>query len=83
MKRGTKRRRSKADIQAAPKRIHRSHRDKVRQQGPEGAEFRCLVPMACIRLEIENSWCTSKGCRVQNLGVWDAWRRVVPFFRSA
>ena len=37
------------------------------------AEFGAVGDMGCIRLKKENSWCTSRGCRVQNLGLWVTW----------
>ena len=38
----------------------------------QGAEIRTLGPVTSIRQKIKNSWCASKGCRVQKLGpyVW-------------
>ena len=45
----------------------------VYQQGLQGAEFRALGHMECIKLKIKLSWCTGKGCRVQNSGPRDIW----------
>ena len=39
----------------------------LHQQGLQGAEIGTLRPLASIRLKIENSWCDSRGCRVQKL----------------
>ena len=36
------------------------------KQGLQGAEFRSLGPSASIRLEIKNSWHTSRGCKVNS-----------------
>ena len=44
------------------------------KQGLQGAEFRTLGPMGSIRLKKKNSRCTSRGCRVQNSGLWDPWQ---------
>ena len=52
----------------------RNKRFLVHQQGLQGSEFRSLGPMASIRLEIKNSWCTSTGHKVQNSGLWDLWQ---------
>ena len=38
-----------------------------------GAEFRTLGPVASIRLQKKDPWCTSRRCRVQNSGPWDPW----------
>ena len=38
-----------------------------------GAEFGAVGDMGCIRLKNENSWCTNRGCGVQNLGPWVTW----------
>ena len=53
--------------------MHQTKNEKflIYQQGLQGAEFRSLGHMECIRLKMKNSWYTSRGCGVQIFGRWD------------
>ena len=46
----------------------------VQQHKPTRPEICTLGPVASIRLNVQNSWCTSRGQQGQKFGHWDLWQ---------